>query len=108
LAHGQPNSVDPKPIKQINEIAIKELGFKVAVLDLKEIHTYHKNERNINEVLDDREIIHKIIREHVDHERWFKLPEVRRVTERTYPGTISTYARRQSEKWSLVNTEEIT
>lgn len=107
LAYSQPNSINVKPIRQINEIAITELGFKLAVLDLKEIHSYSKGEKDISKLLDDRDIILRIIREHIDHDRWFQLPEVKQVHGKTYPGSIRTYERRRSDTWSLVNDEEI-
>lgn len=94
-------------IKQINDIAIKELGFKVEILVLREIHTYQGDEFSFNFVLQEKEIIDKIIGDHVNNEKWFQLPEVRRLPGKVFPGSRCTYEEGASKTWKVIRDEEI-
>lgn len=107
VAYSVMDGVNIKKIRDINSIAIKELGFKLGVLDLKEIHTYTKEREEFNFVLEDEDIIRRVIREHINHGRWFELSEVNQLKEKTYPGALRAYERRSTDKWALVREEEI-
>lgn len=101
------DSVNVKPLQKINSIAHKELGFKLAILDFKRIHTYDKYENIIYKAMDGgNDIIEKIIR-CVDTKAWFNLPELKQLDETIYPGAIRTYEKRKSNKWSLVSDIEV-
>lgn len=94
-------------ISQINNIAIDQLGFKVGILVLKEIHTYQKGEFSFNFVLQEKEIIKKIIGDHVNNRQWFQLAEVTQLPEKVFPGSYVTSERRESKNWKMIKEEEI-
>lgn len=108
VAYSRNDGINIDNIKKINEIAIKRLKFKIGIMVLKHINIYDKKEtRNFDFALSDRNVVHKIIKDHINNERWFLLPEVKRLDKTVYPGSIKTYKRDTSRSWSLISDEEV-
>jgi len=103
-------------VKMLNLGAVKLLGFKNGVLDIKHIATVQKRRYNQFEDLDiliHNEYIIRRILKHLKTDRWFQLPEVRETIdketgENPYPGAFRTYTWKQGfGKWAFVKDTEI-
>jgi len=105
VSHRELDGSNIDAIKNINSIAIKELGFKIGGMDLKHIHD--ENFKGYDELLDEHDVDYFIVRKYLDTTRWFEHPEIKQLDVKTYPGAIRDYENTTGRKWKLVSDTEV-
>lgn len=115
LAYNIINGWDGKIITKINLNAIVNLKFKRGVLDINHIESEQKKNtkqpEDIDFILHEKEISRQILSK-LNTDRWYQFPEVKECInpdtgEHPKPGSIRTYERKSTSRWTFISDEEV-